>query len=333
MSSSPVTRVLIVGGGAVGLIFGGCLSKLPNVEVSLYARSNYELIKANGAFIKRPDVEELSFVFNPAETLQASSTEPYEGEPFDYVVIASKSLGTEALTGLDKFCDPNRTMMILFQNGVDIAQPYLKLYPGITLSSAVVRVAAALTDVAEATFFAGKMTVEVGLEYADSANLPFFKKSLVHFNEISNEANVESVITENITKSRWEKMLWNGTFNTLCAITDLATDGLFKSGMEPMVRQLMQEIWNVGETIVGDDWVSPSKVDSYVEYTKDKIPAGFLPSTLQDVRRGTQIEIEAIVGNTIRAAEAHNVPVPTIRVVYALLNGVNYRLKLKSHAL
>lgn len=331
MTTDSATRVLIVGGGGIGLIYAGCLSRVPGVEVSIYARSNYKALKEQGAFIKVPDNEALSFSFQPKELFDATSTKVYKGETFDYVVVAAKSLGTKALTGLHQFIDPSKTILALFQNGIDIEKPYLAEYPGVAVASAVIRVAAALNGDVEATFHGARMNFKIGLVQA-AGKAEFFNKKLIALKELSEKANpsIPVEIVTNIALARWEKMLWNGTFNTIASITDLPTGGLYNAGMEPLARQVMTEIWNVGATIVGEEWVSFAHVDELISYTKTRMPAGFLPSTLQDVRRGVEIEIEGIVGNTIRAAKEHNVPVPTLEVIYMLLKGVNYRLKESS---
>lgn len=331
MTTDSVTRVLIVGGGGIGLIYAGCLSRVPGVEVSIYARSNYKALKEQGAFIRVPDNEALSFSFRPKELFDAASTEVYKGETFDYVVVASKSLGTKALTGLHQFIDPSKTVLALFQNGIDIEKPYLAEYPGVAVASAVIRVAAAMNGAIEATFYGARMSFKIGLVH-DAGKAELFNSKLVALKELSEKANpsIPVEIVTNFALARWEKMLWNGTFNTIASITDLSTGGVFSSGMEPLVRQVMTEIWNVGATIVGDDWVPLAHVDQQINFTKTQVPAGFLPSTLQDVRRGVEIEIEGIVGNTIRAAKEHNVPVPTLETIYMLLKGVNYRLQQSS---
>lgn len=321
------TRLLIVGAGGVGLIYAGLLNKLPNVDVSIYARSNYDSIKERGVRVNRPDNDAETFEYRPAELL--TGDEPYKGAPFDFVIVSTKSLGTTAVSGLEKFIDPSKTLLLLFQNGIGVEQPYLEAYPGIAIGSAVVRVAASMNGPTEAVHMKGGMAIVLGLVHTEPGKGQFFQDQLALLKDISAEAGVDSSISTNITKSRWEKMLWNGTFNTLCSVVNLSTGELFSAGMEPLARKVMLEIWTVGRTIVGDEWPSEAHVDSLIDYTKKNVPDGFLPSTLQDVRKGNDIEIEAIVGNTIRAAKEHNVSVPTLENIYALLEGVNFKIKLQ----
>jgi ketopantoate reductase len=45
-----------------------------------------------------------------------------------------------------------------------------------------------------------------------------------------------------------------------------------------------------------------------------------------DINAGRQLEIDIIFGVVVRKAKAHNITVPTLEVVYALLMGINSRL-------
>ena len=44
---------------------------------------------------------------------------------------------------------------------------------------------------------------------------------------------------------------------------------------------------------------------------------------LLDYENGRPLEVDAILGSVIRNADVHNVPVPHIRTVYALLSSVD----------
>ncbi|KAF5103230.1 hypothetical protein D0Z03_000274 [Geotrichum reessii] len=326
--------VLVVGAGGVGLVFAGLLARAGAAAVNVHARSNYRDIVANNnqISIKRIDEPSKSFVYTPQRVFSATAEEEYNGEPFDYVVVAAKSLGTVAVPGLERYIDKNKTVMFLFQNGVEIEKPYLKAYPGVPLASAVVKVSVSLTAPIEVSFFTGFLTIEYGLVSNGNGSTPEIVNQRVReFGDICDKADIKHIPSADIVKARWEKLLWNGTFNTLCAVLDLPTNGIFDSGLDGLARQVMTEIWEVADKILGPgNWLPREHIDAVFQFTKDRVPPGFLPSTLQDVRRGTQVEIEAIVGNLIRAAEEVNVPVPTVKVIYSLLQGVNYRLAQKT---
>ena len=50
------------------------------------------------------------------------------------------------------------------------------------------------------------------------------------------------------------------------------------------------------------------------------------PSMLTDVRFNRPIEVEAIVGNTLRLGERHGIDTPYLELLYTLATGRNYEL-------
>ncbi|VVT45726.1 uncharacterized protein SAPINGB_P000860 [Magnusiomyces paraingens] len=336
MSSESPIRVLLVGAGAVGLIYASYLDCHSNVQVTVLARSNFTSIKNHGSEIRILTDPPKITTYKPYEVIEwnEKTLVSFNKEnAFDYVIIATKSLGKDALQGLQNFMTPEKTLIILFQNGIEIERPYLDSYPGIPLASAVVRVAASSDGLRVAEMYPGGMRVIAGLTHNYAGQISLEKK-LTQLMNLSLNGGIEKFsLSSNIDAARWEKMLWNGTFNMLASIMDLNTGELLEAGLEGMLRQMMTEIWQIAHAIFGSeskDWPSISKVDELMAWTLTHVPATFVPSTLQDVRKGNQIEIEAIMGNTIRAAEREKVDVPTLNNIYQLLNAVNYRLKLKA---
>lgn len=91
----------------------------------------------------------------------------------------------------------------------------------------------------------------------------------------------------------------------------------------------MTEIWTIADVVLGSkNWAPASKVDNIISFTiKDK--DYFLPSTLQDVRKGKNVENEALMGNLVRVAEREGVKVPTLVALNEMLKGLNLRLELE----
>lgn len=340
-AESPV-RILLVGAGAVGLVYANYLERdNKKVQITVLARSNYNALKSDGAEITVLTTPPTVSVYKPYQVFEWSeetiSTFDRENEAFDYVVVATKSLGNQALQGLQNFMQPGKTLLVLFQNGIEIEKPYLETYPGIPIVSAVVRVAASSDGVRKAELYPSGMRVIAGLthEYKGQPQLEAKLSQLQNLSLAGGEMK-EFSVTSCIEAARWEKMLWNGSFNMLASILDLDTGGLLEAGLERMLRDMMLEIWQVAQAILArdspGDWPPKSKIDDIMVWTIKAVPKTFVPSTLQDVRKGNQIEIEAIMGNAIRAADREKVPVPTLKNVYSLLSAVNYRLKTKSSA-
>lgn len=170
-STDSLLRVLIVGAGAVGLIYGYYLDQVPSIDVTLVARSNYEEIKSSGVLITSPSQPRADIKYHPNRLWSWSSLLSYHGEPFDFVIVASKSLGTEAIKGLGKFMTSEQTSLMLLQNGIDIEHPYRQEYPTIPIVSVVVRVGAALEGHNKVVYFTPGLSLFMSLfpgSYPDS---------------------------------------------------------------------------------------------------------------------------------------------------------------------
>lgn len=61
--------------------------------------------------------------------------------------------------------------------------------------------------------------------------------------------------------------------------------------------------------------------------TADGYGKFFKPSMLQDAEKGRLIEFENLVGEPLREAERVGVETPTLKVVYGLLKGLQFKAK------
>lgn len=333
MSDSPI-RVLLIGAGAVGMIYGSYLGQVPNVQVTVLARSNYSAISENGADITVLSEPPVTTSFRPhavwkwnQETLSS-----YTGEPFDFVLISTKSLGTEPLKGLERFMSPEKTMLLMFQNGIEIEAPYRKEYAGIPIASAVLRVSASSDGVRNMEVFPYGLRVLIGLDHqsiGSSVSSVELTNKLKTLKDISLQGGTAVFeIVDNIETHRWEKILWNGSFNMIGALLDMDVGQMFASVMDS-VETTMYEIWQVADAVLRPEieWHPKSKVQDVIEWTKNTIQDSFVPSSVQDVRKGIPIEIEALLGNIVRAAEENHLETPSIKLLYQLLKGKNYMLQ------
>lgn len=324
-----MTSALIVGAGAIGLNYGFKLKTLGSaIRVGLLARSNFQALKEQGyAIINYPNAPD-----RKPDVFKPDVLYPFDGrnaeEKFDYIIVTTKSLAIKAVTGLEKYAKPD-TLLLLAQNGVDIEEPYLRQYPKLSIASAVVRCALAQETPTSSSDYAGFISLSVGLVRPDQKQGRQAFAKLQQLLKMSKDGGfTEAKVVEDVVASRWEKTLWNGSFNSLAAISNLNTTEMLEAGLEDAVRLVGNEIYNVGVRAIGQDRMCPpDSVEKAISYSKLKAFQGFLPSTLQDVRKGKPIEFEALTGNVVRAADRLGVEVPNLKLIYMMLKAVNYRLE------
>ncbi len=328
MTQNKSTSVLIAGAGGVGLSFAYLIKDLPGVEIGVLARSNYEVIKEQISVIDPGKNNTHSFKVDPSRIFNEETSSTYNGEPYDYIFVAAKVITNYAVPYLDRFAGPN-TVIILAQNGVDIEEPYLKAYPKIPLISGVVRVAVGLTGPSELTYYSyGRYGLNLGLVEPYNTDSDKIDK-LTQFVDLASKAGIAAKIEDDIAVERWKKVVSNGTFNNSAAILNLSVEDIIKSGSEKLLYDIMNEIWQVGlAKFSAKRWTPIEEFHKLITWhkTRDDIN-GFVPSTLQDVRRGKEIEYRVLSGNVIKEADELNIKVPVLKTIFYSLQTVNYRVQ------
>ncbi len=324
-----MVSVLVAGAGGVGLGFSFLLRQLPreSVKIGLLARSNYDSIKSNGINVINPWDSSLNTNFKVDNVYNSDSALNYRGDPYDFIIVTSKVLPNYAIPNLDKFMGLNSSL-ILAQNGIEIEEPYLIKYPNIPIISAVVRVGVGLTDLNELTFYTfKKMKFIIGLIDKWETNSKAIEK-LNNFNDLCIKSGLDIKIENDIVKQRWIKTVSNGTFNNPAAILNLSIKEIIDSGSEQLFHDISKELWLVGLKKFGkNNWITENDALDGLSFYSSEKSKGFLPSTLQDVRKGKEIEYEALSGNIIRVADKLGVEVPVLKTVYYMLKSINYRIQ------
>lgn len=94
-----------------------------------------------------------------------------------------------------------------------------------------------------------------------------------------------------------------------------------------MVIKIMKEVGRVATAEGYPDVITNEAIEKDLERPRARLAAGGKePSMLTDVRFNRPIEVEAIVGNTLRLAEKHGLDTPYLELLYTLATARNYEL-------
>ena len=138
--------------------------------------------------------------------------------------------------------------------------------------------------------------------------------------------NVDCTHEPNVPYWRWRKLLYNASYNGVAAILCMDTSRMrfTEHIIDDLIRPLMQEIRATAKAAAGVE-LEEELIESMI--TADNYVKFFKPSMLQDVEKGKYIEFENLVGEPLREAERAGVPTPTLKVVYGLLKGLQFKAK------
>lgn len=247
---------------------------------------------------------------------------------YNYVVITTKNIADvpPAMTEvIAPAVTPGLTNILLLQNGLNIERPFIKAFPTNPVLSGITVIGA--SEEPRGTIKHDNFDISY-IGAFDNPNLDskVSQAAARAFVDLYGACpEVRCTYDADVRFSRWRKLLYNASFNTVATILrmDVSRMRYCEHVVDDLIRPLMLEIVAVaaarGVTLPLDEVERIITVDLYGSF--------FLPSMAQDVRKGNFTEFENIVGEPLREAEALGVPTPTLRVVYGLLRGLQFQTR------
>lgn len=308
-------KILIFGGGAVGLGIASCLIK-SGERVDIYDRKNtIEALKENGLWRAGifGEFHADSTEFGAYDSLIAAS-----GTEYDYILVCTKSYDTAAAAEAisNSFSgNTDSTKFLLVQNGWGNAGVFTGRFPESQVYSARV-----------ITGFTKQKQNEVEITvHADAIHLgSLYHDKTAHLQELCDSitrGGIPCEITDSVEKDLWAKMLYNCLLNPLGAIFKVPYGRLGESGYtRAIMKKIAEEIFAVMDKAGYEThWES---ADGYLEtFYSNLLPptSAHEASMLQDIRAGRRTEIDAMNGEVVRLGERHGVPAPVNRTIYSVI--------------
>ena len=296
-------NVLIVGAGAVGALFGSALAR-HGARVAVVCRSDYDAVSRDGYDIRSPVFGDHRFRPDDVYRNVADCREPP-----DYLLLTSKVLENVDRVALIRPAVGPGTVIVLIQNGVDIEAPIAAAFPDNELLSSLAFVAVGRSAPGQVNH---QSLGSLILGRYPQGITPAAQRIAAAFEA----GKVPCKLTENVVGARWQKAVWNATFNPISilgGVLDTAT--ILKAEADrAFVRRSMQEVCDVA-TAAGHPQ-SPNLIEQMIATTKAM--SAYKTSMALDYENGRPMEIEAILGNTVRAARKLGVSTPNLDAIYAI---------------
>ncbi|KAI1331615.1 2-dehydropantoate 2-reductase [Xylariaceae sp. FL0255] len=317
VASEPID-VLLYGLGAIGSFYAFILSLVPNVRLTVVARSNYDAVKSKGINITSENhgkhvVKPYKVVKNAAE---AEST-------FDYIVCAHKAIDQSSVPAqIAPAVDEKKTTIVIIQNGVGNEEPFRKKFPGASIISCVTWVGAAQPQPGVVTHSTSE-DMQIGIFPNKDIDATLEKERLDRFASLLTEGKTVFQVVPNIQVQRWEKVVWNAAWNSLTALTMLDTHWWLSSspGAKPLTQRLMHEVIDVAQKL--DVPIEHSLADKLISKIENMHTIG--SSMQNDAKAGKPMEVEIILGYPVAKGKELGMHIPTIETIYVILTGMNQR--------
>lgn len=304
----PLEKVLIIGRGAVGLVFGDLFAQnLPKGKFAFLAdearRQNYELtpLVINGTERSLPVISPE----HPCVRNEQGSEEPF-GKA-DLILITTKASGLEAAMDLAApFLDEN-TILMSGINGI-LSEDVLRRR---FAENTVLRTIAQKMD---AVFEHGEERFSSRGELVFGPETPQEREAALAVQALFERTGIPYVFSENIVRDQWNKLMVNCGLNQVCAAFDASYGQIVSdAGLLELYIRAMEEVRAVaasqGIVLTRED------IDRWVQDTRAYDPQA-MPSMRQDIRAGRQSEKQLFSGTVVPLAHEAGVEVPVLEYLY-----------------
>lgn len=295
-------KILVMGAGAVGGYFGARLAA-GGEDVVLCARGeNLLALRERGLAIEsiRGDVN-----VRPAAT-----DTPRELAPYDLILFCVKAYDTDAAAEAIRGCLSPGGAILTLQNGVENEARLEEIFGGGAVMGGNARVGTELVAPGRIVHISSGHIDFGELDGRDSDRARAIAATL-------RRTGILGECTPRIRSLRWDKLVWNGAFNTVATLTRRRVgDILDDPEALKLVCTLMREIIDVARADGAD--LGYDRIDFYLAHSRRNLRA-LKTSTQQDLERGRRLEYEALAGSVVRAARRHGVAAPGMETIYALM--------------
>lgn len=324
-------RILVYGAGAVGGFLGGILTAA-GADVTLVARgAQHDAMKGKGLILEGPRS-------GRPEPVTVRVCRPGEEQPpYDLIVVGLKShqiagaaahivkllardgailLGQNGLPYwyFEKLESPLRGSRLV---SVDPDGTLAKTIPIDAVVGGVMNKPADLVEPGRIRL-ADQATDRLVIGELDNRITP----RLAAIKAVIEPAGWPVVITDNIRAVKWRKLLSNAVFNPLGALTQSSARQI--GDYEPtrrVAQRMMEEVLAVAASV----GIQPDmNAEAMLDDVRKRV--GILSSTLQDVRFGRELELDAIINAVIDVGRLTRVATPYLEVASACAGLLNRRI-------
>ncbi|GAB7351545.1 hypothetical protein MBLNU459_g2178t1 [Dothideomycetes sp. NU459] len=294
------------------------------METAAQDESNYETVGDIGFSIDSVDHGKL-IGWKPSRVFKSVS-KAASSTAYEYIVVTTKNMPDVCSIPdlIRPAVTPFFTTIVMIQCGICTEQPLLLAFPTNVILSGASRIRAV-------------QLCGTHVEHSSHDDLlvgPFYNPLLPRLDQdhkarlfaflYAASGAATCTFVHDITTERWRRLVWSASVDAHCAIMQLDPAQLRDCGYErSLVRPAMAEVVAVAtedghplEEDIADVMLAGAPLGSL----------GYRPSMLVDVDRGSTIEVEVVLGNTLQVARSLGVKTPVLDQVYRMLRIVQARV-------
>ncbi len=302
----------VIGVGALGAFYGARLQRA-GLDVHFLLHTDYLHVRRHGLKIES---REGDFILPHVHAYGRAEDVP----PCDVALIALKTTRNHLLPALLPPTLKKDGVALLLQNGLGMEE-------------AVARIVGPQRVMGGLSFLCSNRVGPGHIRHLDYGAVAFAEYSpenkprgitdrLRAVGADFERAGIEVQLSDDLILARWKKLVWNIPYNGLSVVLNAMTDELMKN---PATRE--QVVRLMREVVAGAAAVGRAIPDRFVEKMladTDRMPP-YRTSMKIDYENRRPIEVEAIFGNPVRAAQAAGKELPGIEMLYRQLKFLDER--------
>jgi 2-dehydropantoate 2-reductase len=291
------STIAVIGLGSIGGVAAGCLAAAGRHDVVACLRRPLDRLT-----LDRPE--------GTADIPLKSITHPAHAAPADWVLLCTKTHHTEtAAPWLARLCTP-QTRVAVLQNGIDHVARVAPLANGATVLPVIV-------------YYNGERLapnhVRMRRASANDIVVPDDETGRA-FVALLEGAGLQVLLSDNFATLLWRKLLINAVANPITALTQQRQAVLRR----PDIQELCHAVLGEAIAVARAEGVELAANESEKTMAALMTFSGELGTSMYfDRLAGRQMEIEALTGAIVAAAERHGIATPVNRALLTLLRAVN----------
>ena len=304
-------RIAVIGAGAMGVLYGGYLSRQHDVLLADANRAKMDVIQEKGVTIHEPD--------GSVTLCRPQAAADTRGmEPADLVILFTKSMVSDAALSANRSLIGPDTVLMTLQNGSGHEETLLKYADRAHVVIGTTQHNSAVLDFGEIRHGGSGKTC-IGCLDGDSQRLAPIAQAFT-------ACGLETVCDDRVQRLIWDKLFTNASASVLT--------GVLQVPMGFIVRDA--HAWALCETLVreaaavaaGDGFAFDAEEKlAQVRAVCERSPEG-LTSIYADLRDGRRTEVDTISGSVVRASRRNGVPAPTHEAMIALVHAMEAKAAL-----
>lgn len=296
-------QIAIVGAGALGLYYGALLQR-GGQDVRFLLRSDYDAISRNG-------LQVCSINGDFRLPVVKSYRSPQEIGPVDLVIVGLKTFANDRYAELVGPLVGEGTRILTLQNGLGNEEALAGLFGAERIIGGVAFLCSNRGRPGEVHHLAAGRVI-IG-EY-----LPHERGPLELLAELFKRCGIECRLTDDLRRTRWEKLVWNIPFNGLCALLLQSVDRLLaEQETRVLVHEIMLEVIRAANVQGLSLAIPDAYADGMLDFTDGM--GVYRPSMQIDREEGRPLEITAIFRNPLALGRQQGIDMPRVEMLATLL--------------